>query len=143
MKKIVLFAIFTLTSHVCIAQKSVIKAHNKQVSDDISFITNKKIKYSIPLTICDTCATISNIGGFKVFVDLSEKEEEIVRRINKKAWLMLLKNPKTDWAANLILYDIFDKNALLFSFPKLTRKDWLVCLREQDLKFWKNRLPTH
>ena len=140
MKKVILFAIIALTFNACIAQKTANKRDNQQVSEDISFITNEKIEYLAMLTLCDTCAIITN-GGFKVIIRLSEKEEGTVRRVTNKTWLKLLKNPKTDWAANLMLYYVFRRNAILY-YPKMTMKEWFLYLREDDLKYWKNKLST-
>lgn len=101
------------------------------------FIVNSKVKYEIGLVSCDTCAPITNVG-YRVIVKLSDKEEKIARKINKATWLNLLNNPKSDWAANLILYDIKNKDAILIA--KYTRKEWLKYMKKKDIQFWKDNL---
>lgn len=50
----------------------------------------------------------------------------------------LLDNPDYDWATNLLLFDLYDVNALFFSaFNIKTRADWLEYFKEQDINLWR------
>jgi len=124
----------------CASLFSSAQSQTKLSSDDVSFIANNKIKYSIVLLSCDTCVPITNVG-FRVRVILTNKEEKIVKQIDDRAWMLLLKNDKTDWAANLILYELCDRDAILFSQCK-SRKRWIGFLKGQDMDFWKKHLST-
>ena len=52
--------------------------------------------------------------------------------------LSLLNNPDYDWATNLILYNIYDVDAIFFSaFDIMTREDWLGYFQNRDIAMWK------
>jgi len=86
------------------------------------------------LVSCDTCVPISNIG-YRVIIKLTEREEYLVKDLKIEEWLKLLDNPKKDWAANIILYWIFDKDFLALSRTK--RSLWRKYLKKEDIEFWK------
>jgi hypothetical protein len=55
-------------------------------------------------------------------------------------WLERLRNENSDWATNLILYYLYDKDAsqlIIFN----VRKKWLR-IKEDDIKYWKKFLST-
>lgn len=50
----------------------------------------------------------------------------------------LLANPECDWATTIILYNLYDINALFFSaFDIMTREDWLGYFQKRDIAMWK------
>lgn len=50
----------------------------------------------------------------------------------------LLNNPDYDWATNLILYNIYDIDAIFFSaFDIMTRENWLGYFQNRDISMWK------
>lgn len=105
---------------------------------DLSFINNNKLKYSIVIMSCTNCAPIRNIG-YRVVVELDEKEQKILKGIKIDTWKSLLQNDSTDWAANLILYSIYNKDAVALSMNDsidLWKKD----LKKDDLAFWRKQL---
>ena len=87
---------------------------------------------------CDTCVPISIIG-YRVVINLSQEEEDIVKKIDYQDWMSLLSNEQSDWAANLILYYIFDRDSKLLSRVK-SRKEWKKYKKKEDLEFWKLHL---
>ena len=51
----------------------------------------------------------------------------------------LLNDPNYDWATNLILYNLYDINALFFAaFDIMTREDWLGYSKKRDIDLWKD-----
>lgn len=111
-------------------------AENKQTMN-LAFISNEKIKYSIVLMACDTCVPIRNIG-YRVIVSLSKKEENIVKKITPDTWKALLNNNKSDWASNLILYNLHNKDAFRLSKHD-DREVWFKHFKKEDLEFWDNQ----
>ncbi len=72
-------------------------------------------------------------------IETNIKDSALWKRIklfNAEQWLCLLKNHESDWAANLILYQLFEKDAILFSQIK-KREDWLGFRKEEDFAYWK------
>jgi hypothetical protein len=117
---------------------SIAQSNDFKLRDSLIFISNRKIKHTIVLASCDTCSPITT-KGWRIVVEMTEKEEEVARKLKKKEWMALLNDSKKDWAANLILYYIFDKEAgLLYRHDK--RKFWIGYLKQIDVKFWEEQL---
>lgn len=136
MKSIILFVSVLFLFSGCNAQNP--ETTTQGGSMKYSFINNNKIKYSIVLTSCDTCIPITNIG-YRVKVQLTKKEEIFVRKISSSTWDTLLNNINSDWAANLILYHIYDKDALLLSRNN-NKELWTKYLKNDDISFWRQKL---
>lgn len=109
---------------------------NKDISK-LSFIKNNKLKYTIVIMSCDTCAPIKNIG-YRVLIDLNEMQSKIIKDIDSETWLQLLYDDKRDYAANLILYYLHDKDAFYIA-RKNTKKLWDKSVQKnEDLEYWNN-----
>ena len=135
MKKILYIFISIIICTICNAQNT---RDSSKTLKNISFIENSKIKHEIVLLACDTCVPITNIG-YRVRVVLSENENEIIKKLNYENWMSLLSDNNSDWAANLILYNMYNKDAFL-----LARNDnrvlWITSFKQDDLKYWKKHL---
>ena len=86
-----------------------------------------------------TCVPIIN-KGYRVRVKLTDKQKSIVKKIEKEMWRHLLSDKKTDFAANLILYDIYDKDAILLFGLGNNIRDWRKNLKRDDTLFWLKKL---
>ena len=134
MKQIIIVSIILLNS--CYAQKKLNTEIKDCGKDDITFINNKTIDYSIVMMSCDTCVPIRNIG-YRVVVNLKEKDMKIIEKLNRNCWIALLQNDKSDWAANLILYSLKNEDALLLSQSDVD--DWKKNLKKNDLIHWEKQ----
>ena len=55
-------------------------------------------------------------------------------------WLVsLLDDPKRDWAANLYLYFLFNKSAILIEAECSTEEAWRKNCAEEDIAYWKDK----
>ena len=108
---------------------------NNQDTNTLSFISNSKIKYEIVLAACDTCVPIRNIG-YRINLVMTAKQKTIIKKINSKLWLELLDNPKKDFAANIILYYLYKKDAIIF-FEYKDIYDWKHVRKQKDVRYWK------
>ena len=104
----------------------------------VPFINNRTIKYNILLVACDTCAPIHDIG-YRVRISLSAKEDSIIKHISKRQWLSMLNDKKTDFAANLLLYRLYAREAILFLDVK-DASDWRLSMKDDDLYYWRRTL---
>lgn len=104
----------------------------------VPFIDNRTIKYDITLVACDTCAPIHDIG-YRVRISLSAKEDSIIKHITKRQWLSMLNDKKTDFAANLLLYRLYARDAIVFLHIK-DAPDWRLSLKDDDLYYWRRTL---
>jgi hypothetical protein len=134
-RKIYLIISVLLLCFGCYAQNNNPKPENRKMK--YSFIYNDKIKYSIVLMTCDTCVPITNIG-YRVKVQLNTKEENIVHKISYNTWEELLNDSNRDWAANLILYYLYNKDAFLLSRNN-DKELWSKYLKSDDIQFWKKK----
>ena len=104
----------------------------------VPFINNRTIKYNILLVACDTCAPIHDIG-YRVQISLSAKEDSIIKHISKRQWLSMLNDKKTDFAANLLLYQLYEREAIMFLQIK-DASDWRLAMKDDDLYYWRRTL---
>jgi len=114
------------------------KTDTSELKKTPCFIRNDSIKYSVVLAVCEKCVPIKN-KGYRIVVDLSQDQIDAVRKINYRTWMSLLKDEKSDWAANLILYYLYDRDAILFSLGK-NRDAWLVVQKHEDIEYWIKNL---
>lgn len=119
--------------HKEIAPKLLPKAHAC-----VPFIDNRTIKYNITLVACDTCAPIHDIG-YRVQISLSAKEDSIIKHINKRQWLSMLNDKKTDFAANLLLYRLYEREAIVLLHYN-NAPEWRQAMKENDLHYWQQTL---
>lgn len=82
--------------------------------------------------------------GDRLFLDLTDKQIEKIELLRCDELLVLLKDDKTDWAINLILYYIYDQSAALF-YPDYddTREKWLRFSKDNDIKFWTEKFAEY
>jgi hypothetical protein len=127
-----------LTLFLVLFSTSFGQSRNTHNSEKIYSINNKKIKYSIVLMSCDTCVPIRNIG-YRVIVKLKSSEIKTLKKLNKKTWMKLLQNKNSDFAANLLLYKIYSKDALLLSKNE-SIDEWREFLKKEDIDYWASNL---
>jgi len=105
---ILVFLIMTISS--CCAQKTHSK-REKILTNELSFINNKRINFSIKKVACDTCFPIFDVG-YRVSVKLTPKQKILIVRMKRGEWLSLLNDETTDYAANILLYYIYNRDAI-------------------------------
>lgn len=113
---------------------------NNKLNDnkvDLSFIQNGKIKYSFVMLSCDTCVPISNIG-VKVRVELSNEDNLLLKKISHEQWLKLINNDSSDFIAIVILYQIYNKDAIdLLSVDNIDK--WRKYLKKEEVEYWNDQ----
>lgn len=116
------------------SEKSKLKSSSQKM--DLSFIDNRKVKYSIVIMACDTCEPIES-KGYRVVVDLTNDQKKLARTLDNASWIKLLKHSSSDFAANLILYQLYDRNASLF-LEDYQQNEWRKFDKQKDLEFWRS-----
>lgn len=112
-------------------------------SQDFS-LYNSIIKFDILKT------STQKVGGdtiipskYLIDVTIPEKQKKRYKSLSKKKWIKLLNNSKTDWAANLVLYDLYQKDAIDFFFIIVSREKWVLLQKKKDLDHWSKVLPNY
>jgi hypothetical protein len=80
------------------------------------------------------------LSRYLIHVELNDLQRKAVKKINKNEWLKILEDSTCDWAANLILYDLNKKDAIVFWANKVSEKTWHDVFRKRDIIYWKRRL---
>ena len=109
----------------------------QSIPDTLVFIDNEKLKF----TTINRYAEFS-FDNYKIIVDLSTKQWLTVKNLTKDAWLKLLNDTTKDWAANLILHNIYEKNArrlLIFN----NREKWIFSQKKEDTEYWTKNLSLY
>ena len=88
--------------------------------------------------VCDTCAPIRDIGH-RVRISLSAQEDSLIRHISKGQWFSMLSSKRTDFAANLLLYRLYERDALVLLYVK-NASDWRLSMKADDLHYWQQTL---
>ena len=133
--KLGLLTILSLMVFSCTLRKPIeVKKHRT----DISFINNRDIHFDILKVACDSCFPIHDIG-YRVRVKLSADEDSLTRTIKKEQWLQLLQNSATDYAANALLYSLYNRDAIVLLYHR-DIEDWRMSMKEDDINYWKGNL---
>ena len=133
--KLGLLTILSLMVFSCTLRKPIeVKKHRT----DISFINNRDIHFDILYVACDSCFPIHDIG-YRVRVKLSADEDSLIRTIKKEQWLQLLQNSATDYAANALLYSLYNRDAIVLLAHR-DIEDWRMSMKEDDINYWKGNL---
>ncbi|RFS18794.1 hypothetical protein DVR12_26715 [Chitinophaga silvatica] len=101
-------------------------------------IDNKNISYEIKW-IGSKFKNGTWIGpSFLVRVDKQKGDSILIARMTPEAWITALNNPNTDWAANLLLYELNKKSAIVFI--RSDQEQWQKKLKDSDLNYWEHKL---
>jgi len=71
---------------------------------------------------------------------MSKQHREYLVTRDTAFWLKHLCDENSDWASNLILYYLFDKDASKFIIYD-RRKKWLK-IKKEDVEYWKKFLSS-
>lgn len=119
----------------CTPQQSAVQEKQRT---DISFINNRNIDCKILKIACDSCFPIHDIG-YRVRIKLSNKEDSLIRTIKKELWIQLLQKQTTDYAANALLYQLYERDAIVLLHHR-DIEDWRLSMKYDDLTYWKEHI---
>lgn len=137
---LVILGILVMGISSCCAQKTHCK-REKNITNELSFINNRRINFSIKKVACDRCFPIFDIG-YRVRVKLTPKQDSIIVRMKRKEWLSLLNDETTDYAANILLYYIYNRDAIVLLYNRSIR-EWRAAMKEDDISYWEQKLKYH
>lgn len=116
-----------------------------QKHQNVSWLRNDSFKYEfvyqgselIKLSFSPD-STIIRPLRYLVYVVLDAAQEEQIKHLTYKDWLSLLQDSNADFATNLLLYSIFERNAILLLDKE--RHTWMQVGKDDDIVYWKNFL---
>lgn len=117
---------------------------SKKNNEKINFLDNEKVIFHIGISTNPPILKDDKIytEGWKYRVtveNITDTDREKFKTIPLETWIQLLEDQNTDWSANLILYDIYEKDAAMLS--RRDKKDrWRSFMKEEDISYWKEAL---
>lgn len=101
-------------------------------------LDNEKYKYVASRTMMRIVDTGIILPRTVIKGKLSLNQKRKLLQLPKEAWLCLLKDSSTDWAANLFLYEIAGRDAFLNSgIVEDPIAYWRLCCRKEDIEYWQ------
>lgn len=110
--------------------------------ETVSNIITNDINYSVwrisPI-VSDTIVLVppKNV----IHISISDSLKLRLREFSYETWVNLLEDTNSDWGANLVLYELYEKDATVFKVIK-KREDWVRIYKNDDLSYWKKKLLT-
>lgn len=103
-------------------------------------LNNDSIQYDILMKTPDarTMKTDPIIHRY-VIVKMSKQVRQFFIRENVNFWMPYLTDDRSDWAANLILYCIYKKDAEQLEYLYTDRRKWLR-VKPSDINYWREYL---
>lgn len=104
-------------------------------------ITNDSIQFKIAFTSFSLLDSVYAPMKWHVLAEACSDEIQFdyYAKLDTTTIFSLLNDPAFDWATNLILYNLYDMNALLINaFHIKSRADWLGYFKDKDLAMWRD-----
>lgn len=122
----------------CSAQKISNERERDLYINELSFINNRNLNFSIKRVASDSCFPIIDIG-YRIRVKLTPKQDSLIRKLKKRQWINMLNNNTTDYAANILLYYIHNRDATVLLYNR-SLKDWRDGMKNEDILYWNEAL---
>jgi hypothetical protein len=109
--------------------------------DKATFVNNKTIKFHVvrkSMELIDTNMIVPS--KYFIRVELNNKQRSVIKNYTSADWMKLLNNVQSDWAANLILYEMHERDAFLFWSVVKNKERWRLSAKEEDIKYWNEHL---
>jgi hypothetical protein len=78
---------------------------------------------------------------YLVRIDKQTGDSALIANMKSNEWLSAFKDPKTDWAANLLLYELYSKRA--FVLRNMRPDVWREKFKNDDLAYWTSFLDKN
>jgi hypothetical protein len=107
-----------------------------QIKFKLNDLSKDSIEYVILLKSSKgSDGLLKNDGNF-IGIRFDTTEINYLKSLNYTEWIKLLKSNYSDWATNLILYCLFDREATIFTYG-INREDWVKEKKNEDIEYWK------
>ena len=124
-----LFSSFSLTlaGLICMGQSSA--------NYDSNYFSNEMIKYDVVLLNNKISNKKESRKGVFVSINMDKKLERELLHETNDFWLSKLKDNRSDWATNLVLYYLYNRDAATLLYINNDRKKWLK-LKNYEIYYW-------
>ena len=104
-------------------------------------IDNDSIKFEIIMVSSNLLALPPSPRQYLVYIEFSDEQLRELASFKPNYWYKLLEDTKTDWATNLILYSLHQKDAFLIK--ENDQFEWRLLEKRSDIGYWKSYLRNH
>ncbi|MGZ3923981.1 MAG: hypothetical protein ACXVBJ_09440 [Flavisolibacter sp.] len=105
-----------------------------------SYLTNDSIKYNIVISNNRLLKKQTYTGPrYFVLIEMPKKLKKYFLSKDTEFWMKSLTDTTSDWAANLILYYIYEKDALIMTFIGRGLIKWSA-IRTEEIEAWREFL---
>lgn len=113
-----------------------LRSHCQKHSFDTTSITNDSFTFQIVMATPTAQMEKEHKGKFGDFVEIpmNANTRDSLEKLDSAFWIAHLNDEKTDWATNLVLYYLYQKDATVLSVFR-TREKWLP-LKADDIQYW-------
>lgn len=109
----------------------------------IKYINNDSIKFELLMTMPDFENGVYHSDYILAVNNIDSIGHGLIKQINRNQWMRLLKDSKSDWAANIILYSMYKRSAGIFRVAVKTRDNWVENNMKADIAYWDSFLKKH
>ncbi|MFY8181210.1 MAG: hypothetical protein ACOVLG_05490 [Flavobacterium sp.] len=103
---------------------------------------SSNLKYEVVIESSNLNKGLIRNIGYRIKLELDVEKIKDFDLLDCNQIMSLLKNKRTDWNTNLILYQIYNKDASLFINMK-NRKDWIKFAKLEDIEFWEKKFSNY
>lgn len=112
----------------------------RSIQVDTAFVNNDAFTFKVLSVVKE-----DSLGDFMYsmyWVDIAFPDYAFrtkLKALPKNKWLQLLENENSDWAANLILYNLYERDAARYTVVH-TREAWMYKRKADEIEYWKAHL---
>ena len=100
---------------------------------------NDSIRFELRFyTVSATTQKKHPVSSHRIIVEMSTRLRQVLFEKDSLFWVTHLSDSTSDWATNLILYDLYKKDAMQFVYFK-DRERWLS-IKNEEINYWKETL---
>jgi|GEM_PF-3455724 hypothetical protein len=108
-----------------------------QNKSELNRLNNDSLKFSFLIKSSKRSGGLIRNDGYFVTIDFDSIEEEYLKSLKYNEWMKLLQSDSFDWSANLILYCLFEREAMVFTYKTTNRDVWVQRWKNSDIEYWK------
>lgn len=122
----------------CLLLMLICGSHCLKAQPYTTWLNNDSIKFGTGTTMIQFLDSNKFTGGdYRVVLKLSKPRRDSLKQITNKEWLALLADNKTDWAANVCLYSLYEKDAITIGGVRSANEWKKYHYYKEDIDYWK------
>jgi hypothetical protein len=110
---------------------------------DSNYFNNDSIKYQLIFKTRSVLYQKSDQKvGYYINLNIPDSFKKKLMKMDSTFWFKKLEDETSDWATNLVLYYLYDREAILIRTVENDRRKWMK-IRKKEIDYWKIFLASH